>query len=477
MQAEMESLRQRGLYPHQAEFVAGFLRPGAPRYQQLVAPAGSGRGAVVREMVSRLAAECDASHIPILTQRLDIEECFAHLLAGRTGRVPTRRVDGQVLRELAAGVPAGSTLWEQPIVALLQVRLATRKSVADAIAQAAWDLMIVDGELRLSSAAKQLISRLMEHKSAERILWTSATPDSQPFSGFVRSVWDFDLVDWDGRPLFRPPPTRHVVEFERTLEEVAFLRQQLDASSEDAAGFEPIVSRLLITQAASSLYAIEQALVRRRNRLAHGMPDPLNEDDLDHDLAEGEDGAPTPAIEAIEAIHLVALRRVASLLDALDRVSADAKLESFLELVARLRQGPALSRIIVFSSYVATASYLLTSLEEVYDDAYSITGATSFGHWAQLLWRFQEAGGVLVTTSAILTGLELGLRDIDAGIHFDLPQSRLEFHQREAVLARGTPGGKPADVYFIRDSSGILPSEVEDLQAILADPPRSPSSV
>jgi superfamily II DNA/RNA helicase len=70
--------------------------------------------------------------------------------------------------------------------------------------------------------------------------------------------------------------------------------------------------------------------------------------------------------------------------------------------------------------------------------------------------RFEVEGGLLITTTTALKGLELNY--VEAAIHYDLPMSPKEFYVRESRYHR-YGRDLPCTVYFLEDESRALPME------------------
>ncbi len=439
----LDSLRHAGLFPHQAQFIIDFLKPDSAPYHQLVAPTGMGKSLLVGVLVNQMIDEHHAVRILVLTDVVALQAQLVYVLQKHVKSIPVIGVNRRVFRELEASVDVGLSPWDKPIVAVMSLDLAKQKDIGDSLASVKWDLVVVDEARRLLGQPKALIDRLIESGAIHRLLLITATPgeadDALSLPGLVTTKWSRDVVNWDGRPLFRTSRERRVVVYRRGSDEIDFLVELQELSKELIDESVANLQRsLLLHLASSSLYAIEQSLLSRRNRLAHGISFPFV----------------SAADRASE------LERITKLIEYLDGVTSDAKLQALLTLVQRFASEDRASRICIFSSFATTVSYLYSSLRDAGKEAYQLTGSMSYEE-RRAYHRFSETGGVLVASSEALTGLDLAQADI--GINYDLPAGGLEIEQRWGRLDR-VHRTSPCIMYAFKDMSGVLPLEAEALE-------------
>lgn len=450
---------------NQAEFVAKILRSDSqPRYRLVAAP-GSGKSMVMLFIVAQIIAELDATHILFLDENAGARDYFAHVLTGHTGSIPLRKVSIQTLRELAASVEVGRSPWENPIVALSQPSLVTRADVGESLFDVTWDLIVVDDVYRQDDALEGLLRQLTEAGQVRRLVIATSSPSAELFPTLKLALrnWSMNLSDQDGQQLFRPPPVVQVVPYERDGAEVEFLTDLLDLLSQGIPSRASGVQTLLQQQAASSLYAIEQGLLRHRNRLAHNAPDMYQAEEseiIQDDQLAQLDGGPARS----DVTPDIAMARISELLDSLDKIPEDAKLKAFLALIDRLVPEVPFPNIFVFCTFAASASYLHTSLQEKFRDVFLITGSTSGEEQSHLFLQFAKRGGITVITSAALTGLDIVKRQIDSVVNYDVPSSPIDLMRRAAVLTVGNPVPQ-SKMFFFDDTTGVLPTEATALEA------------
>ncbi len=465
-QTNLESLREAGLLPHQAQFIVDFLAPGSPPYQQLMTPTGAGKSIMVSELTDRLIVEHHAVRVLILTTRLALQRQFLDILRQHVKRIPVIGIDKRAFRGLEASVDVGLSPWDRPIVAVMTLDLAKQEDIANSLAAVKWDLVVVDEAHGITGQRKELIDRLIDSGAIRRLLLFAAIPSADALSlpGLVTTKWSRDIVDWEGHPLFKTSRERRVVVYRRGSDEVDFLRNLKQLSKELIDDPVAALQRsLLLRVAASSLYAIELSLLRQRNRLAHGMPFPsvIAERDLQSESTLEEAALEEALDYSIWANPASALARITTLIEDLDGISSDEKLQSLLALVEKITTASQTCRVCIFSSFIATVSYLYSSLRDAGTEAYQFTGAMSYKERDRAYHRFTETGGVLVASSVATTGLDLAHADV--GINYDLSASRLEMEQRWGRIDR--PGRTGSCImYAFKDMSGVIPLEAEALR-------------
>lgn len=465
-QTNLESLREAGLFPHQAQFIVDFLAPDSPPYQQLMAPTGAGKSNLVSVLADRLIAEHHAVRVLVLTGRVAFQMHFLDMLRKYVKSIPVIGIDRRAFRELEASVDVGLSPWDRPVVAVMTLDFAKQKDIADSLANVLWDLVVVDEAHRLTGQRKELIDRLIESGAIRRLLLVAAIPSADALSlpGLVTTKWSRDIVDWEGHPLFKTSRERRVVVYRRGSDEVDFLRNLKQLSKELIDDPVAALQRsLLLRVAASSLYAIEQSLLTQRNRLAHGMPFPsvIAERDLQSESTLEETDLEEAVDHSIWANPASALARITKLIEDLDGISSDEKLQSLLALVEKITTVSQTCRVCIFSSFIATVSYLYSSLGDAGTEVYQLTGSMSYEERNRAYHWFTETGGVLVASSVATTGLDLAHADV--GINYDLPASRLEMEQRWGRIDRlGRTG--PCIMYAFKDMSGVIPLEAEALR-------------
>lgn len=474
---EINSFRDAGLYPHQAEFIASFLKPGADPYQRLLSPPGTGVSATVSELLSAMIRRGDTSHILIITDSVELLHQYIHQLRNDIHTVPTLRIDKKQLRELTDRSPESQSPFYEPIIAAINIQLIYRDEtgIASALLNTPWDLVVFDASVRYGTKIEQFLKSLMASKKAKRLLQISHKSEFRPFSEALADLstveWTLDLVDWDGKPIFIGlAPMKHLITFDRSLEETEFLKQlqsfPLGISNDERARFK---KGIWLRQASSSLFAIEQSLSRERNRLAHGLyykeslEDQEEADQLELDDAEGRFEVPehkTADYSNTLTNSDVDMTSVAKLYFRLEGIPEDVKYQALSEEIARLIVHQPDSRICILTLYKSTANYLSTSLQEDIRSVFQITGSMPRDKILDSIHRFSDRGQVLVATSVAAKGMDLRNASINTLVHYDLPLNPTSMTRRRALLLLS----KSASEFAMKDLSGVLPFEKERLR-------------
>ena len=167
------------------------------------------------------------------------------------------------------------------------------------------------------------------------------------------------------------------------------------------------------------------------------------------------------AIDILSEDSMADLRTLETLIEGLDRVTNDTKFQMLTNLLDRFVSGGSASRICIFASFVATVSYIYSSLRDIRQDVYQIVGSMAYEERECVLQQFTESGGVLVVSSIGLTGLHLN--NVDVGINYDLPSNSTEMAQRWAWIDRPYRE-RPCVMYAFKDESGAIPLEEKVLQ-------------
>jgi superfamily II DNA or RNA helicase len=467
---DLQSLQEAGLFPHQAEFIMDFLSPDSPPYHQLVAPTGSGKSILIPVLASHLIAEHRAVRILALTDFKALQMALSSILQKHVEGISVRAINRQVFRELEASVGVGCSPWDRPIVAVMTLDFAKQRDIADSLTAVVWDLVVVDEAHLLAGERKAWLDQLVESGVVRRLLLIRSTADADSvlLPGLKTTKWSRDVVGWNGNPLFKPRE-RRVVLYERGPDEIEFLQSLQETLQKELieGPFANLQRRVLLRVASSSLYAIEQSLLRLCSDLARGTRLAIFDDDGERELdvqdAETSQGIPAERINGSSSWTDPgsALGKITKLIEQLDQISSDAKLQALLTLMEQICTGERTCHVCIFSSFATTVSYLCSSLRDAGIGAYQFTGPMSHEERDRVYHQFADTGDVLVASSAAITGLDLA--DMDVGINYDLPSNRLEVERRWGLLDRPRRTS-PSIMYAFRDISGVLSLEVEALQ-------------
>lgn len=347
-----------------------------------------------------------------------------------------------------------------------------------------WDLIIVDEAHRLSrrqyglkydsSQRYDMIKALRGHTDA--LLLLTATPHQGKQDSFVGLLellhperreelltlsmnpeiigemvfrnYKADVTDMDGNFIFHGktvrkievPASQGAVEFDKNLKQ--YLRKGYAAETADgrttsrAIGFVMTVYRKL---AASSVAAIHQALIRRRDRLQGEMEelaqypeDERFQGEFEEFQVVGADARPffEGEIEMLDDL----IREAAQLRD------ADEKIHAFMEgLVSGILSSNSNEKILIFSEYRSTQEWIRKALTERFGEESTVLihGSMKMAERRAAIADFEAAEGAqfLVSTEAGGEGINLQHR-CHIMINYDLPWNPMRLVQRVGRLYR-----------------------------------------
>lgn len=460
----------RGLAPFQAEFARDFCAPESPAHWELIAPVGTGKTYLAKELVT-CQLEFGARKVLVLAPQALLGQ-WQHALGGSTETMDPLLVDRRTYLELQSAVPSGQSPWPDPALILISIDLAKRPYMAESLTEVQWDLVVIDESHLLTGQRRNLAERLIEGGDAARSLLLTQIP-SEPLPGISRLVWQRkDLVDWNGKPLFKVLTKRAVmIEYKRTKEEQRFLQtlERFTGELVQQTQAGRIHGPLLVRAASSSIFTAETMLRRLletwrpiRNRLAHGMgiapDDLLDSQRLLNSLLDETEPLDVPEQINIDAQTLVILNReLENLVDVIDEISADSKLDALSSYLGNRWRENKRAHMCVWTSFVSTVQYVASSLEDLEMPLFVLTSAVDWDIRRQRVDDYSKKGGILITTDVaadeITGGIALGF--VDECVNFDLPESRDKFEQRWGRFLRisRTTG---FDMVFLRDTSKSL---------------------
>jgi len=132
-----------------------------------------------------------------------------------------------------------------------------------------------------------------------------------------------------------------------------------------------------------------------------------------------------------------------SILDLIDQVETVTKQERLLDIVEEARDHVEMGRVIVFTQFRATQRELLDRLAAEGYTVHAFHGGHSSEEKEQIVERFEDEGGVLVSTDAMSEGRNLQFCNIM--VNYDLPWNPMRVEQRIGRIHRI---GQKRDVYI-----------------------------
>jgi hypothetical protein len=463
--ATLLRFREAGLTPYQAQLVTDVLEAPVPVRHLLVAQPGLGKTYAAMSLVKEIV-RANANHRILVIGPKALTQMYAHQLMQVVPSAPVIAVTRRSFREFQELAEPGQPIWPMPLVAVIGMDTARQDDVRVGLCAVPWDLVIIEEVHLFARSRWTLLKTILSEAVFARVLLMTATPIKGMASlmkGVAKTAWHAsDLRNWDNQPIV-PSKSNSLqpVPYRRSVNEVSLIESVLSFTEDiptTLAG--QVINKNLLRQAASSPLALERTVRNLRNKLAHGASDMFVVEDEMSPLAQANDGPETDADTDVTIAawrspwrsKVKALAGLEVILDRLESVEADTKREALEVLLDRLVHdlNSAHRRICVLCSSRATANYLHVAISDHGFKAWLLTSEKANEQIKGELDGFENDGGVLVSTVAMLKGLELSF--IDTFVHYDPPASATEAFLRTARSPNATN-------YILTDKSGVLPDE------------------
>jgi SNF2 family DNA or RNA helicase len=126
--------------------------------------------------------------------------------------------------------------------------------------------------------------------------------------------------------------------------------------------------------------------------------------------------------------------RLETIIDKIDAVETVTKQKRLFDLVEEAREHVKKGRVLVFTQFRATQQEVLTALDEAGYVTHGFHGGHSSQEKEEIVERFEEEGGVLVSTDAMNEGRNLQFCNIM--VNYDLPWNPMKVEQRIGRIHR-----------------------------------------
>ena len=123
-----------------------------------------------------------------------------------------------------------------------------------------------------------------------------------------------------------------------------------------------------------------------------------------------------------------------TILDKIDAIESVTKQDRLLDIVEEARNHVEMGRVIVFTQFRATQRQVLDGLDEQGYTTHAFHGGHSSQEKEEIVDRFREEGGVLVSTDAMNEGRNLQFCNIM--VNYDLPWNPMKVEQRIGRIHR-----------------------------------------
>jgi len=432
--------------PYQAEFIEAFVRSSLPAYHLLVAPPGTGKTHAACAIVERLVTMGQALHVLVLAPAA-LRAQWASRLESAGVKVPALAVDRQVFRELQASVPVGQLPWSKAPFVVLSLELLHHADVYEAVVGQYWDLVIVDECHRIKVVADQrqgkkfdgtaILRQLIDENRVQRLLLMTATPGERGsyVPGLAVTQWQLSLPSFRGIELLYEPDTDEQ-NFLQALDR--FLQAELIGQTARS------IRQVILAQAESSIFCLEPQLLYWMEKLERSASqmEVAGRSDLADDGVESDQ--PAGLAWRDPAASVAGLR---SLLQMLDKVQSDAKLQALLRVVQEQREAhDGQANACVVTKMNKTAWYLHSALQNAGENSLRLQRDLNPDEVRSTIERFRSHGGVLVAVPSSLQGVEL------PEVHTVISYDHLTSPTMELVLGRFNRIGRsrPLTVFVMR---------------------------
>ena len=276
------------LTPHQLAVVDRVL-DGRPQPVVLLAPPGSGIGAVIAAISTKAIAEGAGERVLIVTRSRLLAQEFQQRLAESSPPVDAALVTGDSFRLfLASGLPRAGVI-------LITAQLLARSDVAPAIAADPWSVVISD----VGRGGGPIRSVLENIRTTRGKLFIDDRLETYPLSEHDRLISWYDLP----RHELGLHPDREIElwEYDRSPEELRALKEFMRIIDESLpAAMAPAIRQNLVAAATSSPLAFEQVLMRSvRNSERRQVDEDVDDAQTDSQTEWRPQPAPVSALLAL----------------------------------------------------------------------------------------------------------------------------------------------------------------------------------
>ncbi|WP_352418697.1 helicase-related protein [Proteiniborus sp.] len=352
-----------------------------------------------------------------------------------------------------------------------------------AIVNSGWDLVIIDEAHRVAGStgdvSRHKLGRLLS-KSSPYLLLLTATPHSGKTEPFLRLIRLLDekafpsykaiikeqvapfvirnekreAIDNEGNKLFKNRFTkvvqihwdeRHSMQLKLYEMVTEYVRDGYNKAFKEKKyyiGFLMVLMQRLVT---SSTAAIKESIEKRieilesqRDKISSLSFDDLVEIDLEDKLDE--------ALEVISLDikeEILQLKAICNLAKQAEYQYLDAKIEALLNILDQIKSETNNPKVIIFTEFVATQSYLSNMLKSRGYTVSLINGSMDIDMRNVALREFKDKNDILISTDAGGEGLNLQFANIV--INYDLPWNPMKIEQR---IGRVDRIGQKQDVYI-----------------------------
>lgn len=380
------------------------------------------------------------------------------------------------------------------------------------IINSGWDLIVIDEAHRVAGSTSEVARYKLGYLLAQAspyLLLLSATPHNGKTEPFLRLVRLLDedafpntksivkeqvapylirtekreAIDNNGNLLFKNRVThliemnwdaRHTMQRELYKRVSAYVAKTYNKAMRNKKKNMCLIFLLIIMQrmVTSSTAAIKSSLERRLDILKNQETrfNSMKEEDISElDIEEGDEDA-LKAVSLNNDEEIAELEELIAIAKQAEYQYTDAKVEKLTDTIDSLLQRDREQKVIVFTEFVATQTYLKRLLETKGYSVSILNGTMSIEERDAAVAEFRQKSNIFISTDAGGEGLNLQFANII--INYDLPWNPMKIEQR---CGRADRIGQKRDVhiynFILRDTVESRVREVleEKLSVILKE--------
>ena len=492
--------------PHQIEAVYDKILPAHEQRFLIADDPGLGKTIMAGMVIKELRARDRAKRVLIVTPApltrqwaRELRELF---------ELEFMRYDAPLLYSLRSNMASGGNPWYKYNWIITSLDFIKKEEIRIELGKTKWDMVIFDEAHKLKAYKYgdkidrkdryKIGAILADYECSDNLLLLTATPhdgNAYPFYALLQLIDPYiaqdeysllperteqiiirrlkeDVTKWDGTPLFKPRHVKSIsIDYDEEGPEFKFyenitnyVTHHYNKSKGDekkrAVGFAMVI---LQKRMVSSLFSIKKSLKNRAFRLRDALDKretalealkelPKDLDEYDQEYEDLEDERREEIEEHLLAITTsenpkeieLEIRQLEGLIDEVDKIPQDTKAEKFLEFVKGVFEENPDEKLIVFTEYRDTLSYLAGGIS----DGKTVTGILEKAGFAltqihgsmdmesrqQAENEFRDKAQILVATDAAGEGLNFQFAHIM--INYELPWNPNRLEQRMGRLHR-----------------------------------------
>ena len=455
----------------QSDFINSFFNTNTKMNHLLFAPTGSGKTLVVAKIIENLYTKKTKKFL-VLTSSKSMVEQYKMIFDQYIPEAIPMALSIKSFREYEAIKIKDENL--QPNIIISTWESVFVESPKQMIMSTEWDLIAVDSRMSSTTSKRaKFLGKIVSLAESNHVLIISDPMSGENIKNIIGdNINTFKVTKWSLEKLYSgikqiSPILIRIYEYRRSDQEIDFINCYLDLSKKlPGKTFGNILREKLV---ASSLFAAEDSLRRSRNRLFH-----YREDDIDNGEADDLQGiseyqnASHLDNDQISATNDSEIESELSVLlskafSSLEKIQVDSKFDALQTFLEKNKESN--SKMWIYSKYQSTIKYLSTSLKENFPNIISIHGGMPTSYINEAISRFNNDGGLLISSEVRLKGLHINSNLI---FFYDSPSNQRQLYVilSRALSLKNKGSESPLELIMLKDLSETLYFEKENIQFI-----------